>query len=358
MAGEGTTLKSAGFRREREKVWTELERLVDRIERRGIQTLSADELARLPKLYRATLSSLSVARTISLDKALLEYLQALSARAYFCVYASKQSARSMIGEFFADTFPTLLRKHGWFMLVAGLFMLCGVVTGFLVFQQDPGTYELFVAAEQSQGRDPGASTESLRSVLYSGGDQGDDGLSAFAAFLFQHNMRVGLLCFALGFLLGVPVFVIQFTNGAGLGAMAGLYHSRGLSVEFWSWILPHGVTELLAIIVCGGAGLILGHGVMVPGRFSRIENLKRVGREAGAIAAGTVVLFLAAGLLEGFFRQMVRSVPVRYVVALATLGFWIVYLGFAGRGSRGTRAQAVVTDPLAADLDVEEEELL
>ncbi|MCA9513651.1 MAG: hypothetical protein KC635_01795, partial [Myxococcales bacterium] len=59
------TLKSFEFRREREAQWRELEQLVDRVEGRGLGALSAEELHRLPSLYRAALSSLSVARAIS-----------------------------------------------------------------------------------------------------------------------------------------------------------------------------------------------------------------------------------------------------------------------------------------------------
>jgi hypothetical protein len=61
-------LRSVQFRREREASWRELEMLVDKAGKKGLRGLGADELTRLPHLYRATLSSLSVARAISLDK--------------------------------------------------------------------------------------------------------------------------------------------------------------------------------------------------------------------------------------------------------------------------------------------------
>ena len=56
-----------------------------RVERRGIRALSLDELLRLPVLYRAALSSLSVARTIALDRNLLLYLEDLALRAFLAV---------------------------------------------------------------------------------------------------------------------------------------------------------------------------------------------------------------------------------------------------------------------------------
>ena len=65
------TLKSSEFRREREQSWKELERLVDAGERRGVRMLTPEELNRLPQLYRSSLSSLSVARAIALDRHLL-----------------------------------------------------------------------------------------------------------------------------------------------------------------------------------------------------------------------------------------------------------------------------------------------
>jgi hypothetical protein len=58
-------LKSHVFRRERETSWRELEGLLGRAERRGgIRNLDLAELIRLPMLYFASLSSLSVARNI------------------------------------------------------------------------------------------------------------------------------------------------------------------------------------------------------------------------------------------------------------------------------------------------------
>ncbi len=60
-----------------------------RVERRGVRSLSLDELQRLPILYRAALSSLSVARTIALDRNLLLYLENLALRAYLAVYGPR-----------------------------------------------------------------------------------------------------------------------------------------------------------------------------------------------------------------------------------------------------------------------------
>ena len=91
--GAAIALKSAAFRAEREASWRELEGLVGRIERGGVRALAPAELGRLPSLYRAALSSLSVARAISLDRNVLDYLEALSGRAKKSASASRRWRR-------------------------------------------------------------------------------------------------------------------------------------------------------------------------------------------------------------------------------------------------------------------------
>src|SRR5580704_18951308 len=68
-------LKSRRFRAEREGDWRRLESLLARVEGRSAAGLSDEELLAIPVLYRATLSSLSVARATSLDHSLIDYLE-------------------------------------------------------------------------------------------------------------------------------------------------------------------------------------------------------------------------------------------------------------------------------------------
>ena len=75
-------LKSQRFREEREGDWRRLEKLLERLEQGGQQALSDDELISIPVLYRASLSSLSVARATSLNQALLDYLEGQIGRAH------------------------------------------------------------------------------------------------------------------------------------------------------------------------------------------------------------------------------------------------------------------------------------
>ena len=102
-------LKSRRFRAEREGDWRRLESLLARVEGRSAAGLSDEELLAIPVLYRATLSSLSVARATSLDHSLIDYLEGLSTRAYFFVYGARAGIATRLGRFFRETWPMAVR---------------------------------------------------------------------------------------------------------------------------------------------------------------------------------------------------------------------------------------------------------
>lgn len=329
MSGRSEAPWSVRFRRDREATWQELERLVARCHKAGPSALQPAELQRLPVLYRATLSALGVARGSLLDKNLLAYLESLVARAYLVVYAPKRSFGAVFSEFVQRGFPRAVRSIAWPVVGSAVTLLVGGAVGFAVVTADMDTYYLFLSHEMAGGRDPASSTEALRETLFSGGK----GLLEFTAFLFVNNASVSILCYGLGFLLGLPVLLLLLYNGMILGAMTALFHSRGLAVEWWSWILPHGVSELTAIVFAGAAGLAVGARVVFPGRYSRLVGLADVGRRMGAVVGGAVLMLVLAAVVEGVFRQTVQSLVVRYVMAGVFGGLWCAYFFRAGRAA-------------------------
>jgi len=332
-------LKSYEFRREREESWQELESLLSRAEARGIQSLTPAELFRLPNLYRATVSSLSVARSITLDRNVLLYLEGLAARAYFFVYGARGSFGVGIARFFGRQFPQAVREAR-FNVVAAAFVMCiGVAVGCLLTLANADWFYTFVSESMAGGRTPTATTESLRAALYDDDGGALESLYLFATYLFTHNSQIGMLAFALGFALGVPVIFLMFYNGLLIGAFVALYASRGLAFELVAWLSIHGTTELFAVILCGGAGLSLGSAFAFPGRRSRLDSLARRGRKAGAIAIGAVAMLLVAGLLEGFGRQLVQDPVLRYLIGGTMLLLWLCYFILAGREERHDRGE-------------------
>lgn len=332
MAGDPTLVpRSVAFRREREQSWRRLDALVTRIESSGLTSLSARDLVDLPVLYRATLSSLAVARSTSLDRNAVEYLETLASRAYFAVYGPKQGFWQRCGRFLSHDFPSAVRESGGAVAASTGILGLGMVTAWVLVSRDPAYYFGFVDAGLASGRDPSASTEYLKSTLFDGGDTSMADLGEFASFLFQHNARVGILAFVTGFMGGIPSALLMFSTGLMLGAFSALFHDRGLAVEYWSWILPHGVTEIGAVVLCGAAGLAIGRALLFPGALTRRAAMALAGRRAARIAMGAVVMLVLAALIEGIFRQTVQSLWIRYLVVVVTTVFWGAYFVAQGR---------------------------
>ena len=325
-------LRSVLFRREREATWRELEGLIARADKGGLRSLSAAELARLPHLYRATLASLSVARSISLDRALVRYLENLIGRAYFVAYGSRARLFVQLRDFLVRGWPEAVRRRWRALALATLIMTLGTITAFVLTTRDMDYYYSFVG-ELAQGRTPASSTAELHAVLYDEGDVSSS-LGTFAAQLFSNNARVGILAFALGFVIGLPSAFLLFYNGLMLGAFVALYTSRGLGWDLWGWLLPHGVTELGALVLCGAGGFTIAGALAFPGARSRLDNLREHGRDAARIVAGCVLMLFIAGLIEGIFRQTVTSIAIRYTVAIATAAAWTYYFVRVGRTPR------------------------
>ena len=327
----GETLKSYTFRREREGSWRDLENILQKAEGRGSGGLTAKQLLQLPGLYRAALSSLSVARSISLDANAVSYLEGLSARAYLHLYGVRPGFWDGLDGFFRGGFPSAVRQAKWHILASALFMILGAVTSFFLTLGNEDWFYTFVSDDMAAGRTPESTRAELLEILNDTGGGVSEAMYVFATFLFTHNAAIGMLCFALGFAFGLPVMLLLFYNGLTLGAFAAIHHAHGLSLDFWPWIAIHGSTEILAVLVCGGAGLLLATSLAFPGTYSRLDNLARQGRVAARIIMGAVLMFFVAGLLEGGARQLIIDPSWRYLVAATALAGWLIYFAQAGK---------------------------
>jgi uncharacterized membrane protein SpoIIM required for sporulation len=318
----GLVVGSRRFRADREAEWAALEALLDRADKGSLRKLSDDDLVALPRLYRAAASSLSVARATSLDADLVAYLEALSARAYFLVYGVRGGLGTRAARFVLRDLPAAARGLAVETWVAFALLVLGTAIGFVLVGRDPGWYASFVPEGLAHGRNPEATTASLRATL-SGGD--DQPLALLAGFLFTNNARVAIGAFALGFAAGVPTALLLLSTGTMLGAIVALFGGRGLGVDLGGWLMIHGTTELFAVVLAGAAGLRIGRAVIFPGTLTRIAAAQAAGRQAATVMIGVAAMLFVAGLLEGFARQLVTATVARYAIAGAMLVLWLGY---------------------------------
>jgi len=326
---EAAALRSDRFRQEREADWKRLEAIVRRMEKGRLRGLTDEEVLELPVLYRTVASSLSIARETSLDSATLAYLEALVQRAWFLVYGPRASLGTWLRRFLGGGWSEAVRAIWLDLLIALTVMVAGGVVGWFLVASDPEWYRALVPPGFGETRVPGASREVLSATLF--GNDGQNGLAVFAAYLFSHNAQISIMAFALGFAFGVPSLMLLVQNTATLGAMLWLFHGQGLLVDFAAWLAVHGTTELFAILLAGAAGLHVGRSMAFPGERSVMEAAAEAGRRAATVMAGVVLMLVIAGMLEGFARQLIDNTPTRFLVGGFMLLFWLTYFFALGK---------------------------
>ena len=328
------SLRSSEFRRTREDTWLRLEDMINRVEKNGPRSLSASEAVELALLYRNTASSLSVARNIALDRSLLLYLENLTLRAYLVVYGPRTGAARCLSDFFTRGFPRAVRNARIHLAIAFAVLAVAFAAGYVLVRGDAGYFDVLIPEALAGGRGPESTAlELMETELFAPWPGFVNAFVVFANSLFRHNAIVGIFCFGLGFAFGVPTIFLLAYNGAMLGAFTALHAEVGLASDFVAWVSIHGVTEILAILLCGAGGLVVAQNILFPGRLPRLDNLALYGREASGMVSGAAALFFVAGLIEGGFRQLIASTQWRYAFAAATLIFWVCYFTLAGRKS-------------------------
>jgi uncharacterized membrane protein SpoIIM required for sporulation len=309
--------------------WQRLDELSGRAARRRTR-LAPAEVDELVDAYQRVSSHLAHARVAYGDPALTARLTRLVGRANGVIYPSAARPGRALGDFFAWRFPAAVWQSGRFIAAsAALLLVPAVAVGVWMATSD----EALDAAAPDAVR-AAYVAEDFASYYSS------EPAAQFATEVTVNNIQVAVLAFATGALLCVPTAVLMAGNGANLGFAGGLFADAGELPRFLGLVLPHGLLELSAVVVAGGAGLRLGWAVVAPGDRTRGRALGEEARRAGVIALGLVVAFAAAGLIEGFVTGRGVATGLRVGVGVvAELAFlaWVVVGGRAAtrRGVTG-----------------------
>lgn len=301
-----------------------------------------DTVEHFTAVYRRSATELARVRAFSPDKRLADYIEQAVATAHFAVYRRRRVGLKRVfnGALFgAPRAVQALWKYHLLSLV--IFFGAGVVS-FLAVMWMPETYYLFVDRGLAGGRDPSTSRAALEATLGPQETTGDHD-AFFATFLFTNNARVAFLCFAWGICLGLPTIYLLITNGLMLGAFTALFVMKDLSVPYFAWILPHGVPELGAIVLAGGAGMALGHRLLNPGKRPRKVALTETAAQACIVALACVPLMVVAAMIEGSFRQSDASIPMRYALAAVMFVICVGWLFFVR--TKTSADEAATTSP-------------
>ncbi len=302
---------------QKQESWRQLSSKIDKIRMHGLASLSRAELQSIGSDYQTLVSDLAFARGQGASLELVNYLNELAARAHGALYASPGASIGGVWRFLIREFPALFRSTIRHTAVAtAIFMLSWAGASYLVIT-DPGVGHA-IMPEKLTAKD----------VRNNKSDIPDP--ARMSSFIMTNNIKVGILSFAGGITAGVITVFQMVQNGAMIGVIATIIAPIMGQAKFWSYILPHGIIELVAIFICGGAGLLIASAIIAPGNMRRADAIRIASGKALRLFAGTIPMFVVAGTIEGFITPSVIPIWSKLAFAGITAIGLTAYLGFAG----------------------------
>lgn len=307
--------------------WQRLEDLLRRMRGGRLNGLNDDDVLAFGHLYRQATSDLAVARRDYPYDRVTSYLNGLVARAHPFVYRGEAMDFGRLATFYRDTFPRAFRRALPFTLTALVLTVVPAIVCFAVTVTRPDAANVLL---------PGVADRLLpivqRHQLWFNSPGGSE--SYVSSFIMTNNIRVALIAFAGGVLLGLLTVYILVFNGIMIGTLAGVVQYYGLSLGLWSFIAAHGVIELSVIFIAGGCGLQLGWAIVHPGLRRRADACLAAGRTAMILILGAVPLLVIAGTLEGFLSPSPAPALLKLGAGLLSGVLLYGYLFSAGRSPR------------------------
>jgi uncharacterized membrane protein SpoIIM required for sporulation len=303
--------------------WQRLEELLKLLDSSSLRRLHREEVRELGRIYRRTASDLAVARAESRDPRLINYLNSLVIRAHGRIYQADAQGGSRVKDFFARDFPQTFRRTWTYSAVSfSVFMLFSVI-GFVGTKADPEFSELVGVAP--------AFRELYIETKTHWWEDLNEANQVGASSIFTHNIQVTIYTFAFGALFGVGTIFYLAYNGANIASVLALTYRAGFGNDLLTFMVGHGVIELSCIFIAGGAGLLIGSALLMPGDLSRADALKSRGKDAVRLMMGVAVLLVVAGIIEGFISPAPIPAAIKFSVAAITGMALYSYLLLAGR---------------------------
>ncbi|MDR0878756.1 MAG: stage II sporulation protein M [Treponema sp.] len=312
------------FIRRRQGSWQEFEALVSG-NRRAVRSAAAG----FPRRFRELTQDLNTARAHSFDPAIIEKLNRLVNEGNQILYGHSGGFIKPLVRFILTTFPQKVRSQ-WRGIGAAFLIFYGLAVffGFLTVRFPDLVYEL-IPESQAESLEEMYNPEAEHFLVPR--DVSSD--ADMFGFYIYNNISIAFKIFAGGILAGAGSLLMLCFNAVFLGTAAGHIINNGFAETFFPFIIGHSSFELTAIIFSAQGGLLLGYSVFVTRGLSRGASLKKAGREAMPLIAGSAMLLVIAAVIEAFWSSR-YSLPlaVRLGVGISGWVLLLTYFLFAGKG--------------------------
>ena len=220
---------------------------------------------KLTSLFVQVVDDLSFSRTYYPNRSVRVYLNHLGREFFNIISSHKREKKNRFVAFWADELPQIVYKSWKPLTLSLIVFLFAVAIGVFSAVKDPqftatilGEDYVAMTKANIESGDPMAVYKSSNEV------------DMFLAITFN-NIRVAFMTYVMGLFMSIGTIIVLFYNGIMVGCFQYFFVERDLLQESALTIWLHGTLEISSIILAGGAGLVMGSGLIFPGTYSRLQ---------------------------------------------------------------------------------------
>lgn len=266
------------------------------------QHLPPDDPDEMASSFTQLVDDLAYAKTFYPGGKVTQYINAQASRVYLDIYRNRKDDTSRLWNFWKKDLPLTIRKHHGIMLFCLLFFVLFFIIGFFTASANESVAEEVLGSAYIR-----QTHENIDKGNPFGIYEGGNSLLTWLGIMVN-NIIVALRMVSSGLLLGIPAIYSLAETGVMVGVFDQLFAAKGLGVDFWLVVFVHGTLEITAIILAGGAGLILCKGFLFPGTIRRIDAFKRSIKDGTKIMIGLLPVFAVAAFFEGFITRLYNDI--------------------------------------------------
>lgn len=284
----------------------------------NLEDKSPDDLA---SAFISITDDLAYAKTFYPKSKTTQYLNGLAATFHQSIYKNKKENTNRFITFWQYELPLVFFKHKKTILYSFLIFIVFSLMGALSAKYD----NTFVRAIMGDDYVNMTNDNIKKGDPFGVYKQGNEFLM-FLQIAFN-NIMVELLTFVMGIIFSIGSIYQLMKNGIMMGSFQYYFFSKNLGWQSILVIWIHGTLEISAIILAGGAGMIMGNSFIFPKTYSRMLSLKKGAKEGLKIAIGIIPIFLTAAFFEGFVtRHTEMPVELSLIILISSLLFIIWYV--------------------------------
>ena len=288
---------------------------------KGYEALKTDNPDELAARFIDITNDLAYAKTFYPKSQTTAYLNGIASLLHQAIYKNKKEQKGRFIVFWKYELPLLFYQYRKQLLYGFILFVISASIGVLSAKYDDTFLRLILGDSYVNQTNERIANGDPFGVYKTTGE--------FLMFvqIASNNVWVMLLTIISGALFCIAPIFILLRNGIMVGAFEYYFFSKGLGAQSILVIWIHGTLEISAIIIAGGAGLVLGHGLLYPKTHTRMVAFRNSAKDAAKIALGIVPIIILAAFLESYVtRHTGMPIWLSLSILIGSLSFIIWYV--------------------------------